>query len=184
MPIEEFVLLVARRPPECRGDLHPAGLCTSSLAQKQYSSIDPPETHADYAGGEKAQRCQKHPVSTHPEDEFGVFSMPAASLVEIEESPGINAGVTVKQYPDSAPRRTISNIGAGVHVLFPDHGKEERASAVHDGYVGEGPITFIFSKGFDDRKEERMARNGAHSVVGDPSGNGFADPRGKGKQRI
>ncbi len=107
--------------------------------------------------------------------------MPAASLVKIEKSPGINAGVSVKQYPDSAPRETISNIGAGVHVLFPDHGEEERAGTVHDGYVGEGPITVIFSKGFDNSKEEWMTRNGAHSIVGNPSGDSFADPRGEGK---
>lgn len=110
--------------------------------------------------------------------------MPAAPLVKVEESPGINAGVSVKQYPDSAPGKTVSNIGAGTHVLFPDHGEEERASAVHDSYVGEGPITVVFSKGFDDHEEERMASNGAHSVVGDPSGDSLADPRGEGKERI
>ena len=107
--------------------------------------------------------------------------MPAASLIKIEKSPGIDAGISVKQYPDSTPRETISNIGARVHVFFPDHGEEERAGAVHDGYVREGPVTVIFSKGFDDHKEERMARNSAHSVIGDPSGDSFADPRGKGK---
>lgn len=102
--------------------------------------------------------------------------MPAASLIKIEESPGMNAGVFVKQYPDPAPRNAISNIGAGVYILFPNHREEERAGAVHDGYVGEGPITVVFAKGLDDHEEKRMAWNGAHGVIGDSSGDSFADP--------
>ena len=101
-----------------------------------------------------------------------------------EEAPSEAIVLILHEDSYTSTRYSIPNVGAGCHVLLPDHGEKEGPGAVHDGNIWESPIAIIFTEGFDDKEEERMPRDSAHSVIRDPGRSGFANPGRIGKQRV
>ena len=78
-------------------------------------------------------------MGAHPEDKPGVVTMPGAAGELLEEGPGVVIIVNLGEDADSA----VVDVDGGVHVFLPDDGEEERAGAVHDGYVGEVPVAVV-----------------------------------------
>ena len=68
--------------------------------------------------------------------------------------------------------------------MFPDDGKEEWAGRAHDGDVWEPPIAVVGLERVDGEQKKGMLGRRAHSVVGDASGVGAADPSGVGEEGI
>ena len=67
---------------------------------------------------------------------------------------------------------------------MPDDAEKERAGTVHDCYVGKFPIAIVRNQRLDDEGEERVVRDGAHSIVGDAGGVGAANPSWVGEERV
>ena len=82
-----------------------------------------------------------------------------------EETPSVAVVLVLHQHPNASPRHPITNIGTGCHVLFPYHGEEEGAGAVHNGNVWKGPITIVAPERLDHQEEERVAWSRAHRIV-------------------
>ena len=93
-----------------------------------------------------------------------------------EEAPCVAVVLVLHQYAHSPARWAIASVRAGGHILFPDHGQEERTGTVHDCYVRESPITVVAAEGFNDHQEERVALDSAHGVVRDPCWCRLPDP--------
>ena len=102
--------------------------------------------------------------------------MPAVPHVMAEKTPRMTVVLVLHEYANSTTCRTITSVGAGCHVSFPDDRQEERAGTVHDCYVRERPITIVAAEGFDDHEEERVAFDGAHCVIRDACWRRLTDP--------
>lgn len=108
MPIDELVRRRARRLPQ-RDPLRPAARCTMcglgalapALAEQQDAAVDPPEAQADDARDQEARGREQHPVFAHPEDQAGVFTVPAAAPVPPEERPWLFVVLVRHQHPYS-----------------------------------------------------------------------------------
>ena len=102
--------------------------------------------------------------------------MPAVAPVMAEEAPSMPVVLVLHQYPHPSTRDSVTHIGTGCHILFPDHREEKGPGAVHDGYIGKSPVAVVFTERFDNKKEERVAGYSAHGIVRDPCGSSLTYP--------
>ena len=175
------------------------GALAPALAEQQDAAVDPPEAQADDARDQEARGREQHPVFAHPEDQAGVFPVPAAAPVPPEERPWLFVVLVRHQHPYSPCLAAIPAActcsdndcgpadgrgGAAAFVLLPDDAEEEGTGAVHDCYVGKFPIAVVGYKGFNHEGEEGVVGDGAHGVVGDAGGIGAADPGWVGEERV
>jgi len=187
MPIDKLVLLIGARPSPKHRDpprARPVGLTTTppglGRAEKQESTVGPPQRQADDANDQEARGGEQHPVGAHPEDQAGVAAVPAAADVLLEEAGGVMVVVGLAEDADAA----VADVEGRVHVFLPDDGEEERAGAVHDGDVGQLPVLVVGREGFDDAQEEGVVRDGAHGVVGDAGRDGAVHPGWVGQEWV
>jgi hypothetical protein len=65
-----------------------------------------------------------------------------------------------------------------LHVLLPDHRQEQWTCRIHDGDIGEEPVTIVLLQQLDHTEEEGVLWHRAHGVVGDTGWHGAANPSG------
>ena len=86
--------------------------------------------------------------------------------------------------PQAAAVEPVADVQTRAHVLFPQHGEEERAGAVHHRDVGQAPVPVVALQVGEHELEEGVVRGGAHGVVGDSGRVGQVQPGGVGEEGV
>lgn len=113
-----------------------------------------------------------------PEHDLDAGPVPAVSEMVREEAPCMVVLFREKN------AYAVAIDGAGVVAVPPDDAEEERFGRRHNSGVWQWPATVVVRQRADRLQKEGMAGSSAHSVVGDTGGDGAADPRRAGEERI